>query len=74
MNAYFCADPDQELPPQIGVLVFESLDQDSRTRTVSPVIITNESGYENIINSFMDHAWDGFYTSQNRLSRFIAHV
>ncbi len=22
----------------------------------------------------MDHAWEGSYTSQNRLSRFVAHV
>jgi hypothetical protein len=74
MNAYFCADPDQELPPQIGVLVFESLDTDSRTRTVSPVTITNENGYENIVNSFKDHAWVDVSSSQNRLSRFVAHV
>lgn len=24
----------------------------------------------NMINSFMDHVWDGFYTGQTRLSRF----
>ena len=74
MNSYFCADPDQVLPHQIGVLVFESLDVDSYNRTVSPVIITGANGYENKLNSFMDHSWNGFYTSQIRLSRFVAQV
>ena len=26
--------------------------------------------YVNIINSFMDRGWDGFYASQKRLQRF----
>jgi len=40
-------------------------------RSVAPVIVTNAAtGYSNVINSFMDHLWDGFYTSQRRLSRF----
>jgi hypothetical protein len=57
---------------QIGVLEFESLDGDKEKRTVSPVIITNSDGYSNTLNSFMDHDWDGFYTSMKRLSRFPA--
>jgi hypothetical protein len=32
------------------------------------------SDMNNKLNSFMDHGWDGFYTSQKRLSRFIAVV
>lgn len=28
----------------------------------------------NVINTFMDHLWDGFYTSMLRLSRFVAIV
>ena len=74
MNGYFCADPTQVSLPEIGVLIFESLDTDARTRTVAPVTVTGENGYENVLNAFMDHAWDGFYTSQNRLSRFVAQV
>jgi len=41
---------------------------------VQPVIITNEDGYENKLNSMMDHEWDGFYTGQHRLSRFNAQI
>jgi len=29
---------------------------------------------ENKLNSYMDHMWDGFYTGQNRLSRFPALI
>lgn len=55
----------------IGILLFESLDEDKNDRSVQPVIITNElTGYYNKLNSFMDHVWDGFYTGQIRLSRF----
>lgn len=35
------------------------------------MILTNtDKGYVNKANSMMDHGWDGFYTSQKRLSRF----
>lgn len=33
-----------------------------------------ENGYENVLNSMMDHTWDGFYTGQKRLSRFPAQI
>lgn len=72
MNAYFCAPSNQALPLNIGVLEFESLDGDKETRNVHPVVITNADGYSNTLNSFMDHDWDGFYTSMKRLSRFPA--
>lgn len=42
-------------------------------RSVQPVIITS-TDYENTLNSFMDHGWDGFYTSQKRLTRFPSQV
>jgi len=48
--------------PQVGTLVFESLDEDTEDRSVQPVVITNADGYKNVINSMMDHTWDGFYT------------
>jgi len=41
---------------------------------VQPVIITNSDGYRNVLNSFMDHMWDGFYTGQVRLSRFPSQI
>jgi hypothetical protein len=56
-NAAFCQNS------RIGVLLFESLDSDKRDRTVSPITLTSEeTGYSNMVNTFMDHVWDGFYT------------
>jgi hypothetical protein len=71
-------------------LVFESLDSDSFDRTISPVYVTSEetilshdtemddsttiNTYYNKMNSFMDHVWDGFYTGQIRMSRFVSLV
>ena len=45
-------------------------------RSFIPLNITNASipNYNNKLNSFMDHVWDGFYTGQKRLSRFISVV
>jgi hypothetical protein len=48
--------------PQVTQLVWESLDEDTEDRSVQPIIITNSDGYKNVVNSFMDHMWDGFYT------------
>jgi hypothetical protein len=48
----------------LGVLLFESLDGDTEDRTIQPITLTDEdTGYSNTVNSFMDHGWDGFYTS-----------
>jgi len=44
---------------------------------VQPIEITgNEAGstYDNMLNSAMDHVWDGFYTGQTRLSRFPMQI
>jgi hypothetical protein len=55
--------------------MFESLDADKEDRELQPVTITSSAtGYENILNSYMDHKWDGFYSSQKRLQRFPAMV
>jgi len=68
-NAQYCRNQD------LGVLLFESLDGDKRDRSVQPVKISGlTNGYYNVLNSFMDHSWDGFYTSQKRLSRFPAQI
>lgn len=55
------------------MLIFESLDADNEDREVQPVYIQTPK-YYNKLNSFMDHGWDGFYTSQKRLQRFPAMV
>lgn len=53
------------------MLVFESLDPDTMDRSIQPINILNEeTGFNNTVNSYMDHVWDGFYTGQLRLSRF----
>jgi len=70
-DAWECSDR------KIGVLLFESLDGDTWDRSVQPINITeevdySENRYNNILNSAMDHVWDGFYTGQLRLSRFPA--
>lgn len=38
------------------------------------IITGDDNSYENILNSMMDHVWDGFYTGQIRLSRFPAQI
>ena len=56
-NAWHCTNND------IAVLMFESLDDDWMDRSVQPVYITNEeTGFNNKLNSMMDHVWDGFYS------------
>lgn len=53
------------------MLVFESMDADKFTRIVSPVYVEGcNITTRNVLNSYMDHHWDGFYTSLRRLSRF----
>jgi hypothetical protein len=54
------------------MLLFESLDEDKEDRTFSPIVYTSPDlpTYSNVLNSFMDHTWDGFYTGQKRLDRF----
>jgi len=46
-------------------LLLESLDADTYSSNTAPVTLTStlSSGgiYKNILNSFMDHTWDGFF-------------
>lgn len=68
-NGYLCKNRN------IGMLLFESLDSDTYDRSIQPINILNEqTGFNNTLNSYMDHVWDGFYTGQLRLSRFPAQV
>jgi hypothetical protein len=40
-------------------------------RSIQPINILNaETGFNNTLNSMMDHVWDGFYSGQLRMSRF----
>jgi hypothetical protein len=50
----------------LGQLQFESLDPDKMDRSSQPIYVTLdvENGrMNNKLNAFMDHLWDGFYTS-----------
>ena len=69
-NSYLCSITSTAL------LQIDSLDADTRDRTVSPLILTSPDlpNYSNVLNTMMDHVWDGFYTGQKRLSRFPALV
>ena len=64
-NAYMCRNED------MGVLLFESQDADRMDRNAQPIyIIDEERGFNNRLNAYMDHGWDGAYTSQKREQRF----
>jgi hypothetical protein len=53
------------------MLTFESMDDDKYKRILTPIqIIGLNITSRNVINTFMDHIWDGFYTSFLRMSRF----
>jgi hypothetical protein len=69
MQAYVCQTNN------IGMLMFESLDDDAWDRAVQPIFILNErTGFNNTINAMMDHIWDAFYTGQQRMARFPAAI
>ena len=64
-NAYLCTNDN------IGQITFDSLDADRMDRSVQPVYIREpNSGFDNKLNSYMDHCWDGFYTCQQRETKF----
>jgi hypothetical protein len=67
-NAYECKD-------KFGVLIFDSRDADRMDRSAQPIYIKNEDictndqtplCFNNRLNAFGDHCWDGFYTCQER--------
>jgi hypothetical protein len=58
MNGYLC------YSDKMGILLFESLDGDSWDRSMQPIYVEREgTDMANKLNAFMDHQWDGFYTS-----------
>jgi hypothetical protein len=68
-NAYACHNDN------LGQLIFESLDADKMSRSSQPVYMIKEgTRMMNKLNAFMDHCWDGFYTCQERLQRFVSVV
>jgi len=59
----------------LAVLQFESQDVDRWDRTASPINLTRiGTAMKNVINTHMDHVWDGFYAGQIRQSRYPAIV
>ena len=64
-NAYLCDERN------LGVLLFESQDPDRMDRSAQPIYIQDlDRGFDNRLNAFMDHVWDGAYTGQKREQRF----
>ena len=60
-NAYLC----QQI--NLGVMLFESQDGDRMDRSAQPIYIQDlERGFNNRLNAYMDHTWDGAYTGQKR--------
>jgi len=56
-NAWLCDNKE------LGILLFESEDDDKWDRSMQPIYIRQEEKKSsNKLNSYMDHVWDGFYT------------
>lgn len=65
MNVYVCE------AEKLGILLFESQDEDKLDRSMQPIFVQREGTEQNnVINAMMDHVWDGFYSGQKRLQRF----
>ena len=64
-NGYYCENS------KLALFTFESFDDDKYKRILSPINVQSMNlTSRNVLNTFMDHLWDGFYTSMLRLSRF----
>jgi len=65
-------------------MIFDSRDADRWDRASQPIYIQNpelcrefngeEVCFDNRLNAYMDHCWDGFYTCQKREQRFPSLV
>jgi len=65
MNVYVCE------AEKLGILLFESQDEDKLDRSMQPIYVQKEGTEQNnVVNAMMDHVWDGFYSGQKRLQRF----
>jgi hypothetical protein len=68
-NGYYCTNEN------FAMITWESLDEDKLTRIITPIeVIGMNLTTRNVINTFMDHMWDGFYTSMKRLSRWVSII
>ena len=68
-NAYMCD------KTTLGIVEFDSRDVDRMDRSVQPVNVSRQgTAMKNVLNSMMDHVWDGFYAGQIRQTRFPAVV
>ena len=63
MNAWICHTDN------LGVLHFESEDENRLSRSIQPIYYMRDNGEINKINIHMEHCWDGFYACQKRLPR-----
>jgi len=64
-NAYECT------VDTLSILVFQNDDWDSVDRNLAPIYVKEEgTEMNNKLNSYMDHIWDGFYSGQQRVSRY----
>ena len=65
MNGYYCRNK------YMSILMFESLDADKEDRTMQPIYYKKDgTKFNNKLNAYMDHHWDGFYTSHKRKQIF----
>lgn len=68
-NGYTCRRRD------LGVLVFESRDDDKMDRNMQPIFVRKEgTTINNKLNAFKDHCWDGFYSCVTRRQRFASVI
>ena len=66
-NAYSCSGLNHLM------FVFESLDQDTEVRRLSPFALA-ANGFIDILNGPQDHGWCGGYTCQERISTFYGII
>ena len=74
-NAYECTQAAGDEAMQ-SVLIFDGMntqnvvEEDRELQPVDVFGLGDGHSYVNVINSMMDHGWDGSYSSQKRLQRF----
>lgn len=60
-NGWLCQNDD------LGIMLIDSRDPDRKTRNMQPLYIQDsplgvEPVFDNRLNAYMDHCWDGMYT------------
>ena len=55
----------------LGILMFESQDEDRMDRSAQPIYIQDEErGFNNKLNAYRESVWDGVYVGGKREQRF----